>query len=89
MDRLDVSYERACMAIQSKISNYVFFDSEEQVDTKRKLEEQVDAISDSKEQVDAVSEEKAYRDYNFKNEFETMNIFEQENNSGSRINPDS
>ena len=35
-DRLDMSYERACMAIQSTISDYAYFDSKEQVDTKRK-----------------------------------------------------
>ena len=36
-----------------------------------------------------MSEAKAYREYIFRNEFETMNVFEQENNSGGRINPDS
>ena len=49
----------------------------------------VDAISNYEEQFDAVSEAKVYRDYIFKNEFETMNVFERENNSGTRINPDS
>ena len=84
-----VSYEIVCMAIQSTISNSAIFDSVEQVDPKRKSEDQVEAISDSKVQVDAVSKEKVYRNYSFKNEFETMNVFEQENNSGSRINPES
>ena len=65
LDRLDVSYERACMVIQSTISNSAYFDSEEQVDSKRKSEELVGAISDSEEQVDAVSEGKVYRDYIF------------------------
>ena len=37
LDRLDVSYERACMAIQSAISDSTIFDSEEQVDAKRKF----------------------------------------------------
>ena len=83
LGRLDVSYERACMEIQLTISDSEYFDSEEQVDTKIKSEELVDAISDSEEQVDAVSEKKVYRDYIFRNEFETMNVFEQENNSGS------
>ena len=56
----------------------------------------VDSISNSDERVDAKSEEKAYRDYVFRNEFETMKFFESENNSGtqqnqkiSRINLDS
>ena len=84
-----MSYERACMAIQSTISDSAYFDSKEQVDAKNKSEELVDDISDSGERVDAVSEEKVYRDYIFKNEFETMNVFERENNSGGRINPDS
>ena len=83
LGRLDVSYERACMEIQLTISDSEYFDSEEQVDTKIKSEKLVDAISDSEEQVDAVSEKKVYRDYIFRNEFETMNVFEQENNSGS------
>ena len=60
--RLDVSYERACMAIQSTIRNSTYFDSEEQVDSKSKLEELVDAINNSEEQVDAMSKAKAYRD---------------------------
>ena len=80
LDRLDVSYERACMAIQSTISDSAIIDSKEQVDAKIKLEEQVDGISDSDKQVDAKSEEKAYRDYVFRNEYETMNVFDQENN---------
>ena len=83
LDKLDVSYKRACMAIQSTISDSTIFDSEERVDAKRKSKKRVDVISDSNKQVEAVSEAKAHRDYSFKNEFETMNI------SGSRINPDS
>ena len=71
--RIDMSYERACMAIQSTISNSAYFNSKEQVD----------GIRYSYEQVDALSEAKAYRDYVFRNDFETMNVFEQENNSGS------
>ena len=39
--------------------------------------------------VHAESEAKAYRDYVFRNEFETMTVFEQENNLGSQINPES
>ena len=35
---------------------------------------------------DRVSEEKAYSDYIKKSEFETMNIFERENNSGTQLN---
>ena len=45
---------------------------------------------------DTVREAKVYSDYIKNSDFETMNIFEQENNSGtglnqnsSRINPDS
>ena len=72
------------MEIQSTISNFPYYDSEEQVDAINNSKERVDVISDSNELVDAVSEEKAYRDYIFKNEFEKMNM-----NSGSRINPDS
>ena len=48
LDILDVSYERACIAIQSTISDSGYFNSEKQVDAKRKLEEQVDAIRNSK-----------------------------------------
>ena len=70
-----MSYERAWMAIQSTISDYAYFDSEEQVDAKRKPEEPVDAIRDSEEQVDTLSKAKAYRGYIFKHEFETMNFF--------------
>ena len=80
LDKLDVLYERACMAIQSTISDPGYFDSEEQVDSKSKSGEQDEAISDSKEQVDAVSEAKAYREYSLNNESETMNVL------GSRIN---
>ena len=65
LDRLDVSYERACMAIQSTISDSTIFDFEDQVDAKSKSVEQVDAIIDSKEQVDAASKGKEYRDYSF------------------------
>ena len=89
LDRLDVSYERACRAIQSTISDFAYFDSEEQVDSKSKLGELVYATSNSEEQIDAVSKEKSYRDYIFKNEFETMNVFKKENNPGSQINTDS
>ena len=35
---------------------------------------------------DRVSEEKAYSDYIKSSEFGTMNVFELENNSGTRIN---
>ena len=70
-------YERACMAIQSSISNFAYFDSEEQVYAKKKSGGLVDAISDSKELVDAVSQAKAYRDYIFKNKFQTTNCFER------------
>ena len=89
MDRLDVSYERVCIAIQSTISNSAYNYSEEQVDSINNSKEQVDGISYSNERVDAKSEEKLYRDYVFRNEFLTMNVFEQENNSGIRINTES
>ena len=46
-DRLDMSYERACMAIQSTIRDSGYFDSKEQVNAKIKLDELVDAIRDS------------------------------------------
>ena len=36
-----------------------------------------------------MSEVQAYIDYIKSSEFETMNVFERENNPGSRINPDS
>ena len=87
LDRLGVSYERACMVIQSTISDPAIFDYKEQVDEKSKLYEQVDAISDSKEKIDAVSEAKAYTDYSFKNEFENMNV--SRINRDNRINLDS
>ena len=61
-------------------------ESKEQVDDIRDSKEGVDCISDSDERVDTESEEKAYREYVFRNEFETMNVFEQENNLGRRIN---
>ena len=35
---------------------------------------------------DKVSEAKLYSDYIKNSEFETMNVFEQENNSGTRLN---
>ena len=35
---------------------------------------------------DKVSEAKVYSDYIKNSEFETMNVFEQENNSGTRLN---
>ena len=60
LDILDVSYERACMSIQSKISNSTHSNFEEQVEAKSSSEELVDTISDSKELVDAVSEAKAH-----------------------------
>ena len=55
MDRLDVSYERAYMAIQPTIYDSVIFDSEEQVDAKSKSEKLVIVVNDSEEQVDAAS----------------------------------
>ena len=73
LDRLDESYERACMAIQSASSDSANFHSNEQVD----------GISDSDEQVEAMSKAKEYRDYVFRNDLETMNVFEHENNLGS------
>ena len=39
LDRLDVSYERACLEIQSTISDSAYFDSEEQIDAKSKFRE--------------------------------------------------
>ena len=63
LDRLDVSYERACMAIKSTISDSAHSDSEEQVDAISDSKELVDAISDSNKLVDAVSDAKAYRNY--------------------------
>ena len=35
---------------------------------------------------DRVSQEKSYSDYIKNSEFETMNVFERENNSGTRLN---
>ena len=61
LDRLDESYKRACISIQSTISDSEISDSEEQVDAKNKSEKRVDVISNSDKQVDAVSEAKAYR----------------------------
>ena len=65
LDRLDVSYERACMSIHSTISDSAYYDSKEQVGGKNKSEEEVDTKSDYKEQVDVVSKGKAYKDYSF------------------------
>ena len=64
-------------------------DSKERVDDISNSKEGVDGISNSEDGVDAESEEKAYREYIFRNDFETMNVFEQDNNSGSRINQES
>ena len=89
LDRLDVLYERVYMMVQSTTSYSVYLNSEEQVDAISDSKEQVEGISDSEKQVDAVSEAKAYRDDVFRNESENMNVFEQDNNSGSRIVPDS
>ena len=75
LDRLHVSYERACMMIQSTISDYAYYNSEEQVDAINDSKEWVDIIRDSDKLVDTMSEARAYRDYSFKNEFETMNVF--------------
>ena len=36
--------------------------------------------------LDRVSEAKSYSDYIKNSEFETMNVFERENNSGTRLN---
>ena len=66
LDRLDVSYERACMAIRSTISNSAPSNSEEQVDTISDSEELVDTLSDSDKIVDTVSKEKVYSDQIFK-----------------------
>ena len=63
LDRLDVSYETACMTIQSTIRDSAYFGSVKQVDAKSDSKERVDRISDSNEQVEAVSKEKLYRDY--------------------------
>ena len=49
LDRLCVSYERACMAIQSTISDSAYYDSEEQVDSINDSKERIDVISDSEE----------------------------------------
>ena len=59
LDRLDVSYERACMEIQSIISDSAHSNSEEQVDAISDSRELVDGISNSNELVDAVSKTKA------------------------------
>ena len=84
-----MSYERACKAIQSTIRDSAYYGSKEQVDAINNHKERVGVIRDSNKQVDAKSEAKSYRDYVFRNEFETMNVFDQGNNSGSRINPES
>ena len=44
LDRLDVSYERACMAIQSTISDSTYFVSEELVDAVSKGKAYMDYI---------------------------------------------
>ena len=75
MDRHDVSYERACMEIQSKNSNSAQSDSKVQVDAKSDSKELIDRISDSEELVNAVSKAVVYRYYIFNNKFETMDIF--------------
>ena len=71
------------MTIQSTVSDSAYFDSEEQVVAISNSKEQDDGISNSDKQVDAVSEAKACRDYIIRNEFETMNVFEQVINSGN------
>ena len=76
LNRLYVSYKRACMAIQSTISDSAYYDYEEQVEAINDSKERVDVISNPEEQVDAVSEAKAYRDYIYRNEFEIMKFFE-------------
>ena len=71
------------MRNKKKMKRNIRNDSFEQVDAISDSKERVDGISDSEEQVDAESEAKACRDYVFRNDIETMNVFEQENNSGS------
>ena len=51
LDRLDVSYERACMVIQSTISDSAYLGSKEQVDVISDYKERVDGISDSDKRV--------------------------------------
>ena len=58
-----MSYERACIVIQSTISDYAYPNPEEQVDYISNSEEMGGAISNSGEQVNTESEEKAYSDY--------------------------
>ena len=67
-----MSYETACMTIQSTIRDSAYFGSVKQVDAKSDSKERVDDISDSEERVDSISdsderveaesEGKAYRD---------------------------
>ena len=66
LGRLDMSYERACMVIQSTISDSEYYNSEEQVDDINDSKERVDVISDSDKLVDALSESKGKRGYSFK-----------------------
>ena len=50
-------------------------DSAEQFDAIRNSKERVDGISNSNKQVDAKSEAKSYREYVFRTDFETKNVF--------------
>ena len=52
--------------------------SADQVDAISDSRKQVDVIGNSKKQVDAKSEKKANMDYNFRNDFKTMNVEEKE-----------
>ena len=88
MDEEEEEIERNISDSKDRVDD--ISDSKEGVNNINDSKEGVDNIGDSDERVDAKSKEKAYKDYLFfRNEFETMNVFEQENNSRSRINPES
>ena len=55
------------MAIQSIISDFAYFDSEEQVDIISDSKQQVNGISDSNKKIDTKREAKAYKEYIFRN----------------------
>ena len=58
LDRLAMSYERACVEITSTISDSTYSNSEEQVEAISDSEELVESIRDSEDMVGAVSEAK-------------------------------
>ena len=74
MDEEEKEIDRKISDSKEQVDN--ISDSKERVDDISDSKEGVDGISDSDKQVDAESEAKAYRDYVFRNDFETVIVFE-------------